>query len=619
MPASTIFLQTLVNGLVLGTLYILIASGFTVVFGIMRVVNFAHGEFYMLGGLLIVLLFGTLGLNFAVALVLTVVIVGLAGALIEQVVFRPFRGNELSGMIAALGLSIILQNGAALIFGTSPLFVPDFVSGSVAIGPAMVPAGRLVAIGAALATLAGFTAFLRFTKMGRAMRAVVQDTEIATIQGIRPGIVYPVGFALGVALAGMAGGIMGPLFTVDPYMGTTPLLKAFVIVVLGGLGSMSGAAIAGLFLGLFESFASSYFGAALADVLQLVLVMAVLLIRPQGLMGERDSDGSSNARFASSTPVSDAIPSNRWLILAAAVALVPIVARSPFLSHLGVMAALSAIAVVGLTIISRVGQLSLCHAGFIGVGAYTSAIVTKAFDTSAFVGIVCACVVVALLSATLGYFVLKTRGVYFVLITFTFGQVVGLLFLDLDWLTGGAAGIPGIAAPSLFGASIDAALGFYPLALAALILVVIFAYRLLGSSIGRAFDSIASNLPLAESSGIPTFAYQNLAFVIGSVLAALSGALMAHYVRFVSPTSYEYDLTVTLIVMMVLGGRGSVAGAVIGTVFVTLLSDALRDTQQLQNVLYGVAILVMLRFAPDGIVSIPPRLTSRLRLALRQA
>jgi branched-subunit amino acid ABC-type transport system permease component len=619
MSAGTIFLQTLVNGLVLGTLYILVASGFTVVFGVMRVVNFAHGEFYMLGGFLIVLLFGTLGLNFAVALVLTVAIVALAGALIEQVVFRPFRGNELSGMIAALGLSIILQNAAALIFGTSPLLAPDFASGSVAIGPAMVPAGRLVAIAVALATLASFTAFLRLTKMGRAMRAVVQDAEIATIQGIRPGLVYPVGFALGVALAGMAGGVMGPLFTVDPYMGTTPLLKAFVIVVLGGLGSMSGAAIAGLFLGLFESFAGSYFGAALADVSQLVLVIAVLLLRPQGLMGERDTEGSANSRFASSASVSDTIPSGGWLVAAAAIALVPMLTRSPFLSHLGVMAALSAIAVIGLTIISRVGQLSLCHAGFIGVGAYTSAIVTKTFDAPVFVGVLCACAGAALVAAILGYFVLKTRGVYFVLITFTFGQVVGLLFLDLDWLTGGAAGIRGISAPSLFGASIDTALSFYPLALAALILVVIFAYRLLGSSIGRAFDSIASNLQLAESSGIPTFAYQNLAFVIGSVLAALTGALMAHYVRFVSPTSYEYDLTVTLIVMMVLGGRGSVAGAVIGAVFLTLLSDALRDTQQLQNVLYGAAILVVLRFAPDGVVSLPIRLTSRLRLAPRQA
>jgi branched-subunit amino acid ABC-type transport system permease component len=619
MSASTIFLQTLINGLVLGTLYILIASGFTVVFGVMRVVNFAHGEFYMLGGFLVVLLFGTLHLNFVVALALTVMIVAIFGVFIERVVFRPFRGNELNGMIAALGLSIVLQNGAALIFGTSPLFAPDFVSGSVTIGPATVSAGRLVAIGLALVTLAGFTVFLRFTKTGRAMRAVVQDTEIATIQGIRPGAIYPIGFALGVALAGMAGGVMGPLFTVDPYMGMTPLLKAFVIVVLGGLGSMVGAAIAGLFLGVFESFASNYFGAALADVLQLVFVIAVLLLRPQGLLGERDSDNTSSARFASSNLVSDLVPSWGWLIAAGLVALAPIALGSPFLSHLGVVAALTAIAVIGLAIISRVGQLSLCHAAFIGIGAYGSAIITKTYGAPVVVGIVGGCAVAAVLAAVLGYFVLKTRGVYFVLITFTFGQVLGLLFLDLDGVTGGAGGIPSLDAPTLFGVAMDNAVRFYPLALAALLLVVLFTHRLVGSSVGRAFDSIASNMQLAESSGIPTLAYQNLAFVVGSVLAALSGALMAHYIRFVSPTSYEYDLTVTLIVMMVLGGRGSIVGAVIGAVFLTLLSETLRDTQQLQNILYGAAILLVLRFAPDGVVSIPRRFFSGARLAPRSA
>jgi branched-chain amino acid transport system permease protein len=289
MDPGAIFLQTLINGLVLGTLYVLIASGFTVVFGIMRVVNFAHGEFYMLGGFVIVYLSGNLGMNFAAALVLTTIAVGAFGVIAEQVVFKPFHGNELNGMIAALGLSIILQNGAALIFGTSPLFAPDFAPGYVEIGPATVSAGRLVAIAVAGATLAAFTAFLRLTKTGRAMRAVVQDAEIARIQGIRPEIIYPIGFALGVGMAGMAGGLMGPLFTVDPFMGMVPLLKSFVVVILGGLGSMAGAAIAGLLLGLFESFASSYFGATWADVLQLLLVMAVLLLRPQGLLGEREA------------------------------------------------------------------------------------------------------------------------------------------------------------------------------------------------------------------------------------------------------------------------------------------------------------------------------------------
>ncbi|MDB5999487.1 MAG: ABC-type transporter, integral rane subunit, partial [Rhizobacter sp.] len=241
---STLIGQSLVNGLVLGAMYFLMAIGFTMVFGIMRVVNFAHGEFYMLGGFAFLFFFVQLHLPFVLALVASALAVGLIGMLVERLVFRPYRGDELSGMIAALGLAIVLQSAAALVFGAMPQAVPDVVAGSVSIGAVTVSAGRVLAIVLSFAILILLWLFIRFSRTGRAMRAVVQDREIAAVQGMRPGRIYPLAFGIGVGLAALAGAIMSPILTVEPYMGVTPLLKAFVVVILGGLGSVMGAVVA---------------------------------------------------------------------------------------------------------------------------------------------------------------------------------------------------------------------------------------------------------------------------------------------------------------------------------------------------------------------------------------
>jgi branched-chain amino acid transport system permease protein len=181
------------------------------------------------------------------------------------------------------------------------------------------------------------------------------------------------------------------------------------------------------------------------------------------------------------------------------------------------------------------------------------------------------------------------------------------MFLDLQTITGGAVGLSGVPAPSFFGFKFQTPFSYYYLALAFCAAVVVFANRLLSSGTGRAFDAINSNLRLAEASGVPTLRYQILAFTIGSALAALSGVLSAHYTKFVTPGSYETAFMVTLIVMVVLGGRGSVAGAVIGAAFIVPLTDVLRDTKEWENIIYGLIVLLTLRFVPDGLSSIPRR------------
>jgi len=286
---SILLAQAVLNGLVIGAMYMLMAVGFTLVFGIMRVVNFAHGEFYMLGAFTGFFTYVYWEIPFVVCLIIAALTVGILGMLVERTLIQPFRADEMSGMIATLAISVIIQNGAVLLWGPVPRAMPDIVTGTLAIGPFNFPWSRLVVIAAAALIFACFWLFMQRTRLGRAMRAVAQDTETALIQGIRVNYIYPLAFGISVALAALAGALMGPVFSVSPFVGATPMLKAFVVVILGGLGSVPGAVVGGLMLGMIESFTATAFGSLVSDILQLLLVILILLVRPAGLLGQREA------------------------------------------------------------------------------------------------------------------------------------------------------------------------------------------------------------------------------------------------------------------------------------------------------------------------------------------
>jgi branched-chain amino acid transport system permease protein len=286
---SILLAQAALNGLVIGAMYMLMAVGFTLVFGIMRVVNFAHGEFYMLGAFAGFFTYVQWEMPFVVCLVIAAVTVGILGMLIERTLIQPFRSDEMSGMIATLAISVIIQNAAVLLWGPAPRAMPDIVTGTLAVGPFSFPWSRLVVIAAAALIFVVFWLFMQRTRLGRAMRAVAQDTETALLQGIRVNTIYPLAFGMSVALAALAGALMGPVFSVSPFVGLTPMLKAFVVVILGGLGSVPGAVVGGLLLGMIESFTATIFGSLVSDILQLLLVILILLVRPAGLLGQREA------------------------------------------------------------------------------------------------------------------------------------------------------------------------------------------------------------------------------------------------------------------------------------------------------------------------------------------
>jgi branched-chain amino acid transport system permease protein len=279
------FEQVLVNGLLAGLIYVIMALGFTLIFGIMRIVNFAHGEFYMLGAVLILVLFGRFGWPFFLAVLAGGVASGVLGIILERILFRRLVGDETAGMIMSLAVGIILQSLALIVFGPAEQSVTRPFSGIWSIGNAVVPWDRTIVALCALGILVVFYLFLKYSRLGLAMQAVAQDPETSSLMGVESGSVYAAAFGIACLLAGLAGGLMAPIYTIGPYMGELPMLKAFVVVILGGLGSLPGAVLGGLLIGLTESVLSTQLDSTAALIASFVIVLLIVITRPSGLMG----------------------------------------------------------------------------------------------------------------------------------------------------------------------------------------------------------------------------------------------------------------------------------------------------------------------------------------------
>ena len=284
MPIE-LLIQALLNGFGLAVVYILVALGLTLIFSILEVINFAHGEFYMLGGFAAYYLSAVGGLNYVATLVLAMLLVGLAGVVAERLIFRHLRGKTLNAFIVSLGLLWVLQATAQLSFGVLDKSVPSAVSGIVRLGGVIVSRERMFVILTAIALIVGLYLFLKFTRTGQAMRAVAQDAEAAALQGVNIELTSALGFGIGCALAGAAGALLAPIFAVSPTMGALPVVKAFIIIIVGGMGSLPGAVLGGLLLGAVEGVGTLFMSSAAVNILGFLMVIAILLLRPRGLLG----------------------------------------------------------------------------------------------------------------------------------------------------------------------------------------------------------------------------------------------------------------------------------------------------------------------------------------------
>jgi branched-chain amino acid transport system permease protein len=293
-----------------------------------------------------------------------------------------------------------------------------------------------------------------------------------------------------------------------------------------------------------------------------------------------------------------------WLV-AAAVLTLPLWLSSAYHLHVAIMAGIFGVLALSLNLLlGFTGQLSLGHAAFFGIGAYTSALLTLKAEWSFWPALVAAIALAGAAGWLIGRLALKLRGAYFVLVTISFAGVISLVSVNWIELTNGPLGLPGVPAPELFGWSLRSKTAYYYLVLAAVALSHLVCARLVRSRIGRAFVALRENEPLAESIGVDVTHYLVLAAVVSAAMAGLGGSLYAHYTRFVSPEVFLFTYTVTMVIMVVAGGKGTLAGPLVGAVLFTVLPEALRAAAswQWQMLAYGVLLVLLVFFLPRGIV-----------------
>jgi branched-chain amino acid transport system permease protein len=279
------FLQAAIIGVSLGAQYALLALGFTLIFGILGVVNFSHGGFYMLGGYAAYSCVAFLGMPYPLAVLAAVLVTGALGWVFELFLLERLVDDHLATLMLTLGLYLVLSTGLLAIFGPLSMEFAFPVSGALRVGPIYVPRENLVVLAICLAAIVSLWLVLYRTDMGRGLRALADDRAVAMAQGLRPKLLFPLAFAIATGLAGLTGALVTPILSLSPGVGDPVLATSFLTVILGGLGSLEGAALAAFVVGIVEAFSSVYFGGSIGALVLFVMVLLLLVFRPTGLMG----------------------------------------------------------------------------------------------------------------------------------------------------------------------------------------------------------------------------------------------------------------------------------------------------------------------------------------------
>lgn len=283
-------LETIVEGLTLGAQYALVSLGFTMSFGTLGVVNFAHGALYVVGGYVAYSVVTYLGLPFALAVLLALLVTGAIGYVFELTVIEKRVDDHLATIILTAGFSLLISGVLLIVFGPQPKPFGFPLQGTITVASVVLPIARLLIIVLGVAGVAALYVLLYRTELGRALRAMAADRDMAVAQGMRPRALFPLAFAIATGLVGLTGAMVMPVFSLDPFQGDHILTTAFLATIVGGLGSLPGAVVAAVLIGMIESFANVYIGPSVAELVLFVLILVVLVVRPTGLMGGRVRD-----------------------------------------------------------------------------------------------------------------------------------------------------------------------------------------------------------------------------------------------------------------------------------------------------------------------------------------
>jgi branched-chain amino acid transport system permease protein len=287
---TAIVVQQAINGIVLGSLYVLVALGLTLIYGVLVQINFAHADFVTIGAFSAYFLMHLAGAPYLAGIAAALIIGGLLGLLINAAIFVPLRAkrSELLPLIATIGVSVMLQNIMLAWLGPIPYaFETPYSNQVIRVAGTFFTIQSAIIIAVSVTTIALLYAFMKFTFLGKALRAVAQDRETAGLMGINPDHLIMLTFVLASALAGLAGAMLAPILVLTPFAGTSVIVKAFAIVIIGGFGNVEGTILAGLLVGLIESFTTQYLDPGWIDIVVFGLLLLMLAVRPTGLISER--------------------------------------------------------------------------------------------------------------------------------------------------------------------------------------------------------------------------------------------------------------------------------------------------------------------------------------------
>nr|WP_283949866.1 ABC transporter permease [Limobrevibacterium gyesilva] len=606
----------MLTGLAAASSLFLVASGLTVIFGVTRVVNFSHGSLYMLGAYIGWSLLTRLPREpewFALGVVATALATGGIGVLLETTLLRRiYRAPELLQLLATFGVVLMVQDIVLKLWGPADLSLPRprWLRSFVVIAGERVPFFDLVLIGIGpLVLLALWLLFTR-TRWGTLVRAATQDRDMVAALGVDQRLLFTSVFALGAALAGMGGALALPDGSANLQMDLTVITDAFVVVVVGGLGSVAGAYLASLLIALLQAF-----GIVLLPKITLVLVFAVmavvLVLRPNGLLGRPPAEARGEAHvLALIRPASRAL---RLLGAAALVAalLAPLLAGPFLLSVLTEMLVAVLFAASLHFMMGPGGMASFGHAAWFGLGAYGAAFAAKFLLLPMPAGLVAAPLAAGAAAALFGWFVVRLSGVYLAMLTLAFAQIVWAAMFQSVEITGGDNGILGVW-PAAWAADPRV---FYWLTLALCVAGTLLLRRMLYAPFGYALRAARDSALRAEAVGLDTTRIRLAAFTLAGTAAGLAGGLSAYSNGSVFPTYISIGRSVDALVMVLLGGVQTIAGPVVGALAYTGLFDALLLVTDLWRLVLGAAIVVLVLAFPQGIAGTVQRLWLRGREA----
>jgi branched-chain amino acid transport system permease protein len=625
------FAAQLLNGLASASSLFLISAGLTLIFGVTRIVNFAHGSLYMVGAYVAYSVGSALGayddsaLGFWAAALAAAAAAAILGALIEiGILKRLYAAPELLQLTATFGIVLIVRDAALAIWGPEDRLgprVPGFADAVDVAGHAL-PEYDLLLLAIGPLVLVALTLLVRRTRFGLVVRAASENRVLTGALGIDQSRLFTAVFALGAALAGVAGALTLPREPANLGMDLAVIADAFVVTVLGGLGSIPGAFVAAIVIGVTKALCIAAGNVSLGGftfampkltlVIEFIVMALVLLVRPSGLFG-------TPAALPPTTPVPVerarvARPSRGHAIAAAIViafaALLPL-AGDEYALVLAIDILIAALFTASLTLISGTGGItSFGHAAYFGIGAYASALAaTHGYPFLAALAL--APVAAAVAALAFGALCVRLSGIYLAMLTLAFAQIVWSIALQWDAFTGGSNGITGVWPPDWLAGRTEyyaAVLGVVVLALGALAIVAFtpFGYALRGSR-----DSALR----ASASGIDVAVRRIQALTLAGAFAGLAGSLYAFSKGGIAPDALAIPRSVDALVMMLLGGQNALFGPLLGAAAFTWLTDALGRATEYWRAGVGVVILLIVSVFPYGIGGAVTVLLPRLRRA----